>query len=325
MSAPSGQHSRVTSRQRLRRWGAHLYRRFGPEFVVEKGAGWVSYRGHRTVLLRKRSDAPSRGIYLRGACDVPSLFTLAPLVIDELEGSLCIHASGNGVSDARSDLLLQTHSGVSELFAEEIRVRFDYPPAYFAPILFEPRFSIRGLPGGAVDFPKSVVVLSVLPDISRTMYRHRETGYLIDPGTAWLSRVSTALKDLSFVKWFSERFEPIGRISLEEFADNYRRLIPLIEYETGARVLVFNSLEIKPGDPTYDYSLRNLESATRRRRFNIVLAELAGELGFRIVDVDRVLKQQGVDREVDFSHYPVRQMRAVGIEALRILREIGAV
>jgi hypothetical protein len=309
-------------RRRLRRLGARLYRRLEPSFMVERGEGWISYRGERSVLLRKGADVPRRGIYLRGACDMPSLFTIAPMVIEDLYGSLCIQVSGSGVAQARSDLLLQTHSGVSSEFADELRSRFNLPPESFAPTLFEPHFTVPGLPF-AGSFPKTVVVLSILPDLSRSVYRHRLSGYLFDPGTAWLNNLTSALANLSTATWFRDNFESLGRISVEQFALNYRHLIPAIKRETGAHVLVFNSLEIEPLDTTHDYSLRNLSSASRRRRFNIALAELAQELDFHVVDVDRVLKEQGVARQVDFSHFPVDRMRAVAREAHDILRGLG--
>lgn len=298
-----------------------LYDRLTPDLVVERGRDWVSYRGPRTVYLRK-GTGPRRGIYLRGACDAPAMFTLAPLVIDELRGSLCIHLGGTGVSDARSDLLLQTFSGVSPGFVEEVRSSFRLPAAYFEPTLFEPEFSVPGLPDGE-RFPKTVVVLSVLPDLTRTMYRHRATGYLVDPGAGWLNDLSGALQDLSFVEWFRRNFVSIGRMSADDFAASYRRLVPAIRDATGAHVLVLNALEVEPPDTTHDYSVRDVESATRRRRFNVVLAELADELGFRVIDVDRVLKEQGIERQIDFSHFPVEAMRAVAVETRAILRDLG--
>lgn len=325
MSASVNDRSKKPLAIRVKRRLGHLSRRIGTEVVVEKGTGWVSYRTSRTVVLRRGSDVPSRGIYLRGACDVPSLFMLPRMIIDGLEGSLCIHASGNGVSGARSDLLLQTHAGVPETFADQIREQVPFARGYFDPTLFEPQFNVSGLPGGPTRFPKSVVVMSVLPDLTRTVYRHRESGYLVDPGWAWLTSLSAALENPTFVKWFNETFESIGRISVDEYAQNLRRLVPLIRRETEAHVLVFNSLEIEPFDPTYDYSLRNLLSASRRRRFNIALAELSSEVGFHVVDVDRVLKEQGVEHQVDFSHFPVERMHAVANEALRILHGIGVV
>jgi hypothetical protein len=325
MDNASLQAKRPTAQVVYRRLG-RIYRRMtAAQIAVERGRGWVSYRNSRTVLLQRDREGPRRGILLRGACDVASLFTLAPMIIDDLVGSLCIHESGTGVSTGHTSLLLQSHGGVPEDFVEEVQARFDLAPGYFASTLFEPMFTPRGFARNGA-FPKSVIVLSILPDLSRTIYRHRERGYLLDPGTAWLNnRLAGALADLSFVGWFRAHFEQAGRISEEDFRSNYRRLIPLLKRETGAHVLVLNTLEIEPLDPTHDYSLRNLASASRRRRFNIALVELSHELGFQVVDVDRILKEQGVDRQVDFSHFPVERMRAVAAEARRILRDLDVV
>jgi hypothetical protein len=307
---------------RLERRLAEWYRRMTPPFIEERGPGWISYRGSRTVYLRRGPhDAPQRGIYLRGACDVPSLFMLAPLVIGGLEGSLCIRQSGNGVSDARSDLLLQSHAGVPDDFVQEMRERFSLANEYFEPALFRPTFDVPDLPVEG-PYPKTIVALSILPDLSRTVYRHRERGFRVDPGAAWLNEMAR-FRDLSFVEWFKKTFEPLGRIDVEEFRANYRTLIPLLRRETGAHILVLNSLEIDPFDATYDYSVRNLQSASRRRRFNLALAELAEGLDFHIIDVDRILKEEGVEGQVDFSHFPVERMRAVAFEAANILRGIG--
>jgi hypothetical protein len=183
---------------------------------------------------------------------------------------------------------------------------------------------VPAVPVGDSTFPKSIIVLSVLPDIARIVYRHRETGFLIDPGTAILRRVSEALTDLSFAKWFRANFESLGRITVDEFAENLKKLVPLIERETGARVAVFNALEIEPGDTTYDYSTRNIESATRRRRFNLALYEVADATGMAIVDVDNALKREGVHDQVDFSHFPVAKMRAVAAAALDVFTSLGA-
>jgi hypothetical protein len=311
-------------RKRMRRRAVRLYRRLSSDAVVERGPGWVSWRGERSVVLRRDADEPRRGIYLRGACDLPSMFLLAPVVIEHLEGSLCIHLGGSGAADARSDLLLQSYSGVPPWFEQEVGARFTIPPGYFADTLFQPTFEVADIPGKPA-FPRTVVVLSILPDLTRAVYRHRRTGYLIDPGTAWLNRIATARRDPSLVNWFQESWEPVGRTSVEQLGENYRRLIPLVKEKTGAEIMVFNALEIEPNDPTHDYSLRHLESASRRRRFNLALAELSEELSFRVVDVDRILKVGGVDRQIDFSHFPVGSMRDVAAEAGRILADIGVV
>lgn len=310
----------------IRRRAARMYQGVtSQQFAVERGRGWVSYRKNTTVLLRSGSGEPRRGIFLRGACDAPSLFTLAPLLVDRLAGSICIHLGGSGVSSARSDLLLQTLTGVPDDFVETVRSKLDLPFDYFSPTLFEPSFTPLGFERYGA-FPKSVITMSVLPDLSRTMYRHIKTGYLVDPGTTWLNnKLANALEDLSFITWFREEFESVGRMSAEDLAATYRRLIPLIKQHTGAHVLVFNTLDVEPLDGTYEFAHRNIERAVRRRSLNIALAELSQELDFRVIDVDRVLKEEGVDRQVDFAHFPVDRMRAVAAEAHRILLDLGVV
>jgi hypothetical protein len=247
------------------------------------------------------------------------MFALPSMVVESFHGTLGIHASGSGVAWARSDLLLQTYEGVSSGRLADLLNDFDLPPKYFDPSLFEPQFTVSDLPIGTITLPKSVVVLSVLPDISRTIYRHRRTGILIDPGSAWLRTSGTGSLKPGVLSRFKESFTSQGRISPEGFAENLTRLVPLIRRRTGAQVLVFNSLEIDPGDLTFDYSLRNLDSASRRRRFNILLQELRPDLGFHIIDVDQILKDAGISKQVDFSHFPIEQMRAIAAGALRTL------
>jgi hypothetical protein len=295
------------------------------QIVVERGPGWTSRRGSNAVVLEGGSSEPRRGIFLRGACDVPALFTLAPLLAGRIEGSICIALDGSGVSAARSDQLLQAHAGVPDEFVRRVASKLDLARDYFAPTLFAPTFTPRGLEERGA-YPKSVVALSILPDLSRTIYRHRETGYLVDPGTAWLNnKLASALADLSFIDWFRAEFESAGRMSIEDFKANYRRLVPLIRSETGAHVLVLNTLDTDPLDTRYEYSQLNITRAVRRRKLNIALDELARELDFRVLDVDRVLKEEGVDRQVDFSHFPVDRMRAVAAEAHRLLVDLGVV
>jgi hypothetical protein len=68
-----------------------------------------------------------------------------------------------------------------------------------------------------------------------------------------------------------------------------------------------------------------LDVRARRKRMNLTLMELADELGFHVVDVDRLLKLHGTHRQVDFSHFPVDMMKAIGAELYRQLRDLEIV
>jgi hypothetical protein len=199
-SAASGPTRKLTPRKSLRRNVARLYKHITPQFVTERGRGWVSSRGTRTVLLRRGAEAPIRGIYLRGACDVPSLFTLAPMVINQLEGSLCIHSSGQGVSGSRSDLLLQTYEGVPEEFAEEVNISS-------APRTFNPRSSnsIHGEGSRELGRASEDRGGPQRPaDLSRVIYRHVNWTPCGPRRRLAQQQRGCRLKDLSFVGWFND-------------------------------------------------------------------------------------------------------------------------
>ncbi|MGF1618498.1 MAG: hypothetical protein ACFCU2_11940, partial [Acidimicrobiia bacterium] len=78
-------------------------------------------------------------------------------------------------------------------------------------------------------------------------------------------------------------------------------------------------------NPTHNYQLVKTAHAARRREFTIALAELSAELNFAIVDIDRILKNMGVEEQVDFAHFPVDRMGPIGVEVHRILKAIDFV
>src|SRR5206468_3932267 len=102
-------------------------------------------------------------------------------------------------------------------------------------------------------FPKTVVCLSVGPDLMRTVYRHREYGVLVDPGGAWLNQsLELTLRDLSLASWFRANFVSVGKLSVDDFAANFAEVVRLVKERTGARVLVFNSLMVDPGSQIHN-------------------------------------------------------------------------
>src|SRR5205807_8442856 len=101
------------------------------------------------------------------------------------------------------------------------------------------------------------------------------------------------LGDLPSLNWFRENFESVGRVRVEHFAENFRRLIPLVRARTGARVIVFNHLTIIPGDLTHNYQSGQAPQQMRWEEFGVARADLSRELDFSVVDMDRILKGAG--------------------------------
>ena len=127
------------------------------------------------------------------------------------------------------------------------------------------------------------------------MYRHREHGYLLDPGGFWLgSDMATVLGDLDKVKWFAANFKKLGRIKVEDALANFERIISLLRTRVGAEVLVANALVVDPGITTFDYRLSHSPHTSRRREFVLGLIDLSRKLDFPVLDIDSLTKRDGV-------------------------------
>lgn len=307
---------------RARRVIGKVYHR--PTVVV--GDSYVHRTGRNHTIVSEKRDPDSRriGIYLRGACDLPAVFGVGPLLRDGIRGTAAVWRDPIQISGSRSDLMLQSLEPVdpaSLAAREEVMRRLQLRKDYFAPRVFESSFTIPH-EEQAGPFPKSVVVFSTAPDFSRTLYRHREHGFLVDPGGFWLSStIESAMADPETVAWFAKSFKSVGRLPVDRFQTSFGALVSEVIARTGAHVLVFNMLTIDPLEQTHNYSMIKQPDTARRRAFTIALSELSRELDFDVVDVDRILKLGGVQGQVDFAHFSEAQFAPIAAEAFRILRE----
>lgn len=295
------------------------------EVKKDSGPGWVQYSTSRAVVVSESDDFPEprRGVLLRGGCDMPSAFTAAPLIAKDIEGTVAIFRQIGGTGGHRSDQILQTLEDLDADAVRETRDKLRLNAHYFTPTFFEPTFRIPNLPQ-AGEFPKNVIVLGIASDEVRQVYRHREHGFVVDPGGWWLNQdLNNVLDDLSVVEWFRKTFKRAGRMSLDDFRKNNARLVAETRERVGAHIVYYNTMVVDPANPTHNYQLVKAAHNVRRREFTIALAELSQDLGFSIVDVDRILKIAGAEEQVDFAHFPVDRMMPIGAELHRILRSLG--
>ncbi|MDQ3501683.1 MAG: hypothetical protein M3488_12105 [Actinomycetota bacterium] len=295
----------------------------------ESGPGWVQQSGGNFVVMKSTKDDGSRtGIVLRGGCDLPSIFVSAPMLRQHLKGTLAIYKDQYGGQAGASSTrqMLQTLDGIPAEHLEEARRRLKLGSRVFEPHIFEPApFSIHRMPELG-SFPKNVIVLSNGSDLTRTLHRHKEHGYLVDIGGWWLFQsLEKAIQDTDTLNWFKKNFESVGRISVEDFYTNMGRLITTLRDRTKAHVVVLNSLVIDPSKPVHNYQLLNNTHSRRRREFHLALAELSRNLDFHVIDVDRALKHVGVREQIDFVHFPVEGMMPIAEQAYRVFRELEVV
>jgi len=294
------------------------------EVKKERGPGWVQYSGRRSVVVSESDDFPEprRGILLKGGCDLPSVFTAAPLIREGIKGTVAISRHIDGTGGNRSDQILQTLNNLDPEMVAETREKLHLNKDYFSPTFFDPMFRVPQMPEAGM-FPKDVIIMGIATDETRQMYRHKEHGFIIDPGGWWLNQdLGRVLDDLDTVEWFRKNFVRIGRLSMEEFEKNTTRLIGEIRDRIGSKVIYYNTLALDPANPTHNYQLVQTAHSVRRREFIISLCQLSAALDFSIVDVDRLLKTMGVEEQVDFAHFPVDRMMPIGAEVHRILKGI---
>jgi hypothetical protein len=263
---------------------------------------------------------PRTGIYAEGGCDTSMVFTLKSFIEPVLRGTCCIVRRGN-LTASRSDLLLQTLERLPTRLVEEVNEKLELR-RYFETDLFDADILVP-TGAGRVRFPKHVVLLSIGADLYRVLYRHNDQPLLVDPGGAWIGRpMHRMLGRPDVARWFREHFHSIGRLTVEEFANNYTRLIKTIKSQTKAKVVVFNFLAPDPEERVHSYQFLKDPMPVRKREFNLALTELSRKLDFAIVDLDRVFQREGILGVGDVAHPHPRYFPAIGQEIFRVLQEL---
>ncbi len=307
----------------------HRYmKRARGQVASESGPGWTQRAGNGWVLIgdNESFDGERRGVALRGGCDLPSVFTAAPLIRRDIKGSLAISREQTGGTGAHAtSQVVQTLNDIPPEATAELRERLDLTTAQFEPTFFGANLQYPHMERFG-DFPRNVVVMSAATDVVRTLYRNRKHGYYVDPGGWWLNQdLGEVLGDLSNVEWFRGEFEKVGKITIDDFMTNVASIVNELRTRANAELVMYSALVVDPEDPTHNYQLVRQASVTRRREFHIALMELSRQLNFHVVDVDRILKREGVEEQVDFAHFTAEGMKPIGAEFHRILKELEVV
>jgi hypothetical protein len=230
----------------------------------------------------------------------------------------------NGINE----LLRSRHPNVLAKIRHETCTRLDLIPLP-GEIPAAPPFEVASrLPSGAhpiarqhqtamFDAPADVVVLSLQSAATNALVRHRRDGWLLLPDDveSWPPEAR---------RYLEAECEYAGLAPIEAVFDRLAQLVAAIEAKLGAQVLVFNLSPLTPGERTHCWVGAQDSIALRIQRFNLRLAELSCELGFSIVDVDRIVAGTGADRlKVDLFHLTAEGWQLVAAEVVRILEERG--
>ncbi len=167
------------------------------------------------------------------------------------------------------------------------------------------------------DAPADVVVLSLQSAATNALVRHRREGWLLLPDNleSWPAEHR---------EYLAGEYEYAGLADLETTLERLRKLVLAIEEKLGAQVLVYNLSPWTPGERTHCWIGADDSIGLRVQRFNLGLAELSAQLGFSVVDVDRIVAGAGYERlKIDLFHLTAEGWRLVAEEVVRILEERG--
>jgi len=278
--------------------------------------------GPNYIMFSGSDDRQRRiGIYAIGSCDLNMIFACKPLIQPILNGTCCLLYEGT-VADARSDILLQTLKKLPDEWLEPLFGRMRIQRDYFQPKLFQKTFTVAG-DEGPEEFSKHIVVLSTGADLTRTLYRHKKQGFLVDPGGGWLNEpLTNFLTDLSSVSWFRENFETVGKVTVDEFTANFGQVIQELKPIVGSRILVFNQLTVEPNSTTHTCQFLKNPQNVRRLELCIALSELSRKLDFSIIDTNRILQRVGIQTQLDWDHPHPKVNLLLAQEAFRIMQDL---
>ena len=131
------------------------------------------------------------------------------------------------------------------------------------------------------------------------------------------------LGSLEDLEWFSDHFTAVGKLGVEDFQENFGKVIGVLQTETAAQVIVSNSFTSSPRGATHNYRFLHDHDGMRRLEFNLALTELSRMIDFSILDMDRILKKSGTADQLDWDSVAPTLYHPVASEAYRIMRERG--
>jgi lysophospholipase L1-like esterase len=162
-----------------------------------------------------------------------------------------------------------------------------------------------------------VIALSIQPDVSIRLARHRQEGFLFYPHrlSEWPAEQKAWLRETCSVEDF---------LDVDTSMANFSRIVARIRQRSQAAILIYNLSSVVPGERIHSHEGFDDLFSTRIRRFNLGLIELSQTTGVSIIDVDGLLARAGAERlKIDPIHLNGEGSRLVAEEVVRVLDDLG--
>jgi hypothetical protein len=202
----------------------------------------------------------------------------------------------------RSDALLYSDGAVPEALSARSLALGAYPAAsQFSRAVFETK--------------ADAIILSIQPDISVGLLKHRKEGFLFYAGDS--QHWSNADK-----QWLKSDFEPVANLDAAQSMANFAAIIEKIRERSEAPILIYNMSPITPGEEIHCHQGLGEIYSTRIRRFNLGLIELSEKTGVSIIDIDSLLARKGTEAlKLDTLHLTPPGYCLVAEEVVRVLED----
>ncbi|WP_335168263.1 hypothetical protein [Nostoc sp.] len=164
-----------------------------------------------------------------------------------------------------------------------------------------------------------IIVFSTQAEITKNLWKHHETGYLIDIPEDWEQRWSETEK-LEFQQYFS----PTAFLSAEQSQANFSQIVQLLKETTGAYIICYNCCDFDPSDRTTNYHKIGETLRLRIQKLNLALLKLSMQEGISIIDVELLLAELGAAQHVTKAlDYSLEAYQVICQEFLRVITDVG--
>jgi hypothetical protein len=161
------------------------------------------------------------------------------------------------------------------------------------------------------------IFLSIQPDVTMSLVRHRRDGFLFFPSNA----ETWATDDQA---WLRTNYEESGLLAVDVAMKNLAAVVAKIRSHSEVPILIYNLSPIIPGENVHCYAGLGETFSTRIRKFNLALAALSEDIGISIIDVDAIVARHGADAlKLDAVHLKPHGYRLLAEEVVRVLDDLG--
>ena len=165
-----------------------------------------------------------------------------------------------------------------------------------------------------------VVVISIQPDATTLVLRHKTSGFVFFPGFNW-HRWSPSVK-----AWIRSDYEPVPPLPPERVRESMERLVQRL-YDQGVKLVAVSTVSPwSPGETVHCYEGFDTTVTERACAINLMVYELSRRTGCAVLDIARLVVAHGASNlQLDTAHFLPKGSKLIAEEFARILQQEGLV